>query len=93
MAKLWITEFDAMPQAPLGKLPPVAEQVVTFTTTTQSSALNANTRFVRVMSDADCHIVSAANPTATTSGMKLSAGVAEYFGVIAGNKLAAVTAV
>ena len=92
MAKLWITEFDAMPQAPLGKLPPVAAQVVTFTTTTQSSALNVNTRFVRVISDADCHIASAADPTATTSNMKIVAGSAEYFGVNAGYKIAAVTA-
>lgn len=92
MAKLWITEFDALPQKPLGKLPPVAAQVLTFTTTTQSTALNVNTNFVRVISDADCHIAAAADPTATTSNMKIIAGSPEYFGVTAGHKIAAVTA-
>lgn len=92
MAKLWITEFDALPQKPLGKLPPVAEQVLTFTTTTQSTALNVNTNFVRVVSDADCHVAAGTNPTATTGSMKLLTGVAEYFAVTAGHKIAAVTA-
>ncbi len=100
MAKLYITEFTALPAdgatfpaiMQLPALPPVAEQVVTFTTTTQSAALNAATRFVRVIADADCHIAAGANPTATTSTMKLIAGTPEYFGVTPGHKIAAVTA-
>lgn len=99
MAKLYIAEFSA--QAYVGtnqvlqlpQVPPVAGQVVTFTTTTQSSALNAATTFVRVVADADCHLEVAANPTATTSSViKLTAGQPEYFGVTAGHKIAAVTA-
>ena len=102
MAKLYITEFSslqnavgvghAQESAQLPMLPPAASQVVTFTTTTQSSALNAATRFVRFIADADCHIAVGANPTATTSGMKLISGQAEYFGVTPGHKIAAVTA-
>lgn len=102
MAKLHITEFSnlqnavgvghAQESAQLPMLPPVAQQVVTFTTTTQSAALNSSTRFVRLIADADCHIEVGANPTATTSGMKLIAGAAEYFGVTPGHKIAAVTA-
>jgi len=59
MAKLHITEFSnlqnavgvghAQESAQLPMLPPVAQQVVTFTTTTQSAALNASTRFVWVV--------------------------------------------
>lgn len=74
MAKLHITEFSnlqnavgvghAQESAQLPMLPPVAQQVVTFTTTTQSAALNASTRFVRLIADADCHIEVGANPTA-----------------------------
>jgi len=93
MAKLWITELAYMPgMSQVAQLPPIAEQVVTFTTTTQSAAANHSTRFVRVISDADCHIAVGANPTATTSNMKLISGQAEYFGVTPGHKIAAVTA-
>lgn len=100
MAKLHISEFVAL--APDGaafpavmqlpQLPPVAQQTVTFTTSTQSSALNASTRFVRVISDADCHIEVGANPTATTSSLKLMSGSAEYFGVTPGHKIAVIAA-
>ncbi len=100
MAKLYITEFFSQgvdggsktPVVPVPQMPPAAEQVVTFTTTTQSAALNAATRFVRLIADADCHIAVGANPTATTSNLKLIAGAAEYFGVTPGHKIAAVTA-
>lgn len=94
MAKLWITELAYMPgMSQVAQLPPIAEQVVTFTTTTtQSAAANHSTRFVRVISDADCHIAVGDNPTATTSSLKLIAGSPEYFGVGAGQKIAAVTA-
>ena len=100
MAKLFITEltehgFASLPVAPLpiAKLPPLVGQVVTFTTSTQSAALNAATTFVRVVADADCHIEVGSNPTATTSStVKLTAGSAEYFGVTPGHKIAAVTA-
>lgn len=99
MAKLYIAEFSA--QATVGtnqvlqlpQVPPVAGQVVTFSTTTQSSALNAATTFVRVVADADCHLEVGANPTATTSSVvKLTAGVAEYFSVTPGHKIAAIAA-
>jgi hypothetical protein len=98
MAKLFITEFKAMENAnDIGGVPQIAklpgvDQVVTFTTSTQSTAFAYNTRFVRVIADADCHIAYGTNPTATTSTMRLSAGVAEYFGVSTGDKIAAVTA-
>lgn len=99
MAKLLIAEFSAIGRespgtvAQAASLPPVAEQAVTFTTTTQSSALSADTTLVRVMSDADCFIAVGTNPTAVVTGaVKLIAGQAEYFGVRPGHKIAAVTA-
>ncbi len=100
MAKLWITELSrqgrdgelAVNIVPIAQLPALTTQVVTFTTTTQSAALGAVTSFVRVISDTDCHIVAGANPTATTSDLKMIAGMPEYFGVIAGQKIAAVAA-
>ena len=99
MSKLYIAEFRHQGNAAAGQLlqlpqlPPLAAQVVTFTTSTQSSALNADTTYVRVVADADCHLEVGGNPTATTgSVIKLTAGSAEYFGVTAGHKIAVIAA-
>lgn len=95
MAKAYITELTAqatrVTDAPIAQMPPVAEQTVTFTTTTQSSAFNAATRFIRVHTDSICSIAIGSNPTATISTMRLAADATEYFGVAAGDKIAFVT--
>ena len=102
MAKLYVTEFQQMgnqersadiggvPQ--VARLPSISTQVVTFTTSTASAAFNANTRFIRVHTDAACHITVADSPTATTSHLKMVADQTEYFAVTPGQKIAAVTA-
>ena len=101
MATLFVTEFQHASAAGPGNTPmpmamqePLAEQAVSFTTTTASSAFNAATRFVRLYSTADCHIAFGTAPTATTGKMKLKADSAEYFAVQPGAsiKVAAVTA-
>jgi hypothetical protein len=96
MAKAYISEYDVMPvlsgQAVVtGMEPAVAEQVVTFTTTTQSAAFNARTKFIRVHSDGICSFKFGADPTATTSTPRMVAGATEFFGVVAGQKVAFVT--
>jgi hypothetical protein len=99
MAKLYVTEYAALGQgangipAQIAYEPPVASQVVTFTTSTQSSAFNAATQFVRVHTDSICSITFGTNPTATTSNRRMAADATEYFAVPAGNafKVAAVT--
>lgn len=98
MATLWITEVSEIGSMKGGekiqavKMPPVAEQTVTFTTTTQSAAFNADTKAIRVLSDANAHLSFGANPTATTANMKVIANVAEYFTIVnRGMKVAAVT--
>ncbi len=86
MATLYVAEFSGINVVD-GKLvdivtqPPVAEQTVSYTTTTQSSAFNAATRVVRIHTDSICSIAFGANPTATTSKMRMVAGQTEYFGV------------
>lgn len=97
MATLYITEFQEVAKAGsdnllMGQCPPVAQQTVTFTTSTQSAAFNAKTRFIRVYSSADAMIEFGSNPTATTSKMPIKAGVPEYFGVNPAEKVAAITA-
>lgn len=98
MATLWISEYATMAldsfgkPLPLSPEPPLAEQTVSFTTTTQSNAFNAQTRFIGVISSAACHVLVGSNPTATTSKKKIPADQLIYFAVRGGDKIAAVTA-
>jgi hypothetical protein len=92
MSTAYVTELTALAthvtSAQIAQMPPVAEQKVTFTTTTQSAAFNAATRLIRVHPTSICSIAIGANPTATTSTMRLAADAVEYFGVNAGDKIA-----
>ena len=94
MASLWITEFkelmkdDSGHTVPVGRTPPVKSQKVDFTTSVQSAAFGVNTNFVRVVSDVNAHLLFAGDPTATVDHMRLTADVAEYFGVEALQKVA-----
>lgn len=88
MATLWITEYSDMPagwkgsEIPIGMEPAVTAQTVTFTATSAgSNAFAPRTRYVRVISDADCHLKFGVSPTATTTDTKMIAGSPEYFGI------------
>lgn len=72
--------------------PFVAQQVVTFTSSSvQSSAFNIDTGMIRVQCDAVTNLViGGTSPTATTTSMRMTAGQTEYFIVKAGDKLAAI---
>ena len=96
MAKLYVSEYDRLGSvisgpAMIAQEPSLVEQTVTFTTTTQSSAFNAKTRYIRVHTDSICSISIGANPTATTSTKRMAADATEYFAVGGGQKIAAVT--
>lgn len=100
MAILYIAEYSRAADNSLGGFNQIAdeaslqaEQTVTFTTTTQSSAFNAATRFVRIHTDSICHILFGTNPTATTGKKRMAANTTEYFAVPPGAsyKVAAVT--
>jgi len=96
MAKAYISEYTVVPviagrAVPTGMEPAVAEQVVTFTTTTQSAAFNTKTVFVRIHVDAICSYEFGTNPTATTSTPRMAASSTEFFGVVGGQKVAFVT--
>ena len=92
MPSLYVSEYasvvvvqGAVVPAPLE--PAVTTQKITFTTATQSAALNAQTRFVRLHADANCHVAFGANPTATASSARLASGTTEFFGVGEGQGL------
>lgn len=86
MALIYITEFArfgrdyAGYEGPVAEQAPLAEQTVVNTGgSTQSAALNANTRLVRVHTDSICSIAFGTNPTATTGKMRMAANTTEYF--------------
>ena len=92
MANIYISEFANLARqsgAQVGSCPPVAEQKVAYTTSTASAAFATRTTFVRLLADADAHVKFAASPTATAANMLLKADVDYFFGVIAGQKVAA----
>lgn len=98
MAILSIREYSHLAEdhrgnvVPVGMEPAVAGQSVTFTTTTQSAAFNASTRFVQLEVDANAYLDFGTNPTAVAGdGFKLPAGVVVFVGVRPGDKIAAVT--
>ena len=87
MAKAHIQEYHELAEdglgyrVPVGQEPAVAVQSVTYTTATQSSALNSSTRFV------DAYVAFGDNPTADGDSMYLPVDTAEYFGVTPGTKI------
>src|SRR5262245_38533877 len=102
MATLYLTEYARSPgmrsgQAlPAGEDPPLAEQTVAIGAgSTQSSALNSKTRFIRLHCDATCSVALGSNPTATTSNRRMAANSTEFVGltreqVAAGLKVATI---
>jgi hypothetical protein len=96
MAKLYITEYfkigrdgNSLPiQSGLEDGSTTVDQTpISFSTSTQSAALNAKTVMVRVHTDSICSIAFGTNPTATTNNKRLAANTTEYFSVDPGKSL------
>ena len=84
---LYISEYEHVRQTSRGNVlagvePSVATQKVDFTAgSTASAAFNVRTKFVRIHAEAICSIVFGTAPTAAATGLRLTAGQTEYFGV------------
>lgn len=98
MAKLYVTEFEQMPQLVGGRLavavaPPAVDQtpVVIGAGSLQSAAFGVRAKFVRLHADAICSIAFGSNPTATANSMRMAANQTEYFGVAVADKVAVIT--
>ena len=96
MAELHITEFELNSADISGESlwignmsQVVAQQVVTFTTTTQSVAFNKRTSFIRAYADAKAHLKFSPDPFATDQNTPIAPNSPEYFGVSPGDKIAA----
>lgn len=80
--------------APVRRAPFVVSQnnATVDGTSRQSTAFAVATRFITVQTDTDCYAVFGDNPTATTAGFKLTAGIDYDFAITPGHKVAWVTA-
>lgn len=92
MATLYITEYQSLDQHGLPIDPPLAEQTVAIGgTSTQSSAFNANTRYLRLHTDAICSVLVGSNPTATAAKKRMADESTEWVQVAGGHKIAVIT--
>ena len=92
MATAYITEYNTfgVQQGNVSSAafePAVADQTVSFTTATQSAAFNDDTKFIRLIADANCNLAFGANPTATASTQFVPANTEVWRGVAAGHKV------
>lgn len=98
MATLFISEFEqgvsgiGTTWAQMLPQPAIADQVVTIAgASAQSSAFNAKTKAVMLTTDTACSVQFGADPTATTSTIRLPAnGNPVCFAVVPGQKVAVI---
>jgi hypothetical protein len=97
MAIVDITEYNDLAVAGRGHMimagqePSLRNQQVAVSgSSTQSQALADTTRFIRIHSDVACRIAVGANPTASSTSMRMGAGGTEYLGVLPGLKVAVI---
>lgn len=97
MAVIDITQFARVARdsqnnvLPTGRFPAATVQVAIGAGSVQSAAFGDDAAFIRVHTDAACRIDVGANPTASAVSPRMAANATEYFGVIAGHKLAVIT--
>lgn len=70
--------------------PGTSQQVTVTGTSAQSAAFESTTRVIRVFATVDMYIKMGSNPTAAVTDCFVPGGVIQYFGVIPGEKLAAI---
>jgi len=103
MSLMYITEYKEMAYiggiAQIPQEPPLAVQVISFTASVASAALNENTRFVSIQLSANGHIQFGTAPTAVNTAesetsRKHEANAVSFHGVPAGGtyKVAAIDA-
>ena len=76
---------------PAAFTPPIANNNVAIGAGASSNAFSANTKLIRVHSDAICSIVIGAAPTATTADARMAANQTEYYQVVPGHKISVIT--
>ena len=70
--------------------PTSTEKLASSGTSSQTAAFADGIAYVRVIADADCHILFGSSPTATSSSIFIPADQPEIFKVNPGEKVAAI---
>ena len=98
MAFVYVTEYLRQAQDGISRLLPagmepalVVQKIAITAGSVQSAAFNARTTFVSVHTDAICSVAFGSNPTATANSSRLPLDGTQYFGVVAGDKIAVIT--
>jgi hypothetical protein len=99
MSKIYIDEFVGLQKdgaghvMPVPQTPAIVQQdgITIGVGSAQSAAFNANTRLIRVHTDAICAIAIGADPTAVATKGRMAADQTEYFAVYPGQKLAVIS--
>ena len=96
MSIVSVTQFSAVgvvsngslmcPQAPFV----ATEDINASTVSAQSAAFDGQTRFVRILSDANVRVRFGSNPTATAADMPIRANSPEFVAVVSGDKIAVI---
>lgn len=100
MSTLKIREYTRLGDAYPGGSVPVAQEgsavdqtAVTFTSSSvQSAAFGANTKYIAIKADAAFCYVIGANPVATANAIDVAAGQIIYLGVSPAHKIAVIAA-
>jgi hypothetical protein len=97
MATLYVDEFATLEYVngvpvPIAPMPPVATQTVAISgsSTPSTNGFGAATRYIRVTTDSICSIAIGTTPVATTAKTRMNANSVEYWGVVAGYKIAVI---
>ena len=98
MAVLFITEYSRLAIEAQGfpvlvGLEPSRTQTVAIGGGSVQVTLGAGARFVRLHTDAICHVKFGTNPTASATEMRMAANQTEFFGVKGGELLAVISGV
>lgn len=96
MSIVSVTQFSAVgvvsngslmcPQAPFV----ATEDINASTVSAQSAAFDGQTRFVRVVSDANVRVRFGSDPTAVVTDMPIRANSPEFVAVVPGDKIAVI---
>jgi len=102
LSTLYIAEYASAPLDAKGRIlpsfgyeegAPVEQHVAISGSSTQSAAFNAQSRFIRVHTDAICAIAIGTNPTAVATAHRMPANATEVYGIVPGHKIAVIMAV
>lgn len=96
MSTVSVTQFSAVGSVSNGSLmcpqtPFIStEDINASTVSAQSAAFDSQTRFVRILSDANVRVRFGSNPTATATDMPIRANSPEFVAVVSGDKIAVI---